>query len=50
MHKFTCAKCDSRIFFDNQACLACGSPVGFAASDLSMVTLRSEAEIGRAHV
>lgn len=39
MQKFSCSKCASRIYFDNQACLACGSPVGFAASELTMISL-----------
>jgi hypothetical protein len=41
MKLYTCAKCQNLLYFENTVCLSCGSPVGFDASTLSMITLTS---------
>lgn len=41
MKLYTCAKCQSLLYFENTVCLNCSSPVGFDASTLSMITLTS---------
>lgn len=40
MQKFACSKCGNRIYFENQACLTCGSSVGFSSLDLAMVSVQ----------
>jgi len=39
MKLYSCAKCQNLLYFENSVCLNCGSPVGFNARKLSMVTL-----------
>ncbi|MEP6746324.1 MAG: putative zinc-binding peptidase [Bacteroidota bacterium] len=39
MKLYTCAKCQNLLYFENTVCLNCGSPVGFDAGTLSMITL-----------
>ncbi|OYU74640.1 MAG: hypothetical protein CFE45_34385, partial [Burkholderiales bacterium PBB5] len=30
MHPFLCSRCGATVFFENDACLSCGAPLGFA--------------------
>lgn len=39
MHTFKCAKCRSRVYFENVTCLTCGHALGFAADDMSVATI-----------
>ena len=39
MKLYSCAKCQNLLYFENTVCLNCGSPVGFDAGRLSMITL-----------
>lgn len=39
MHKFACSSCGNNVYFENQACLSCGSRIGFSYRDMEMVAL-----------
>ena len=41
MKLFTCSHCNNPLYFENNACLSCGHPVGFDAGKLSLVTLET---------
>jgi hypothetical protein len=42
MKVFTCSNCNNLIYFENNICLNCKFPVGFDATSLSIVTLKSQ--------
>ena len=48
MLNFNCNGCGARVFFENDACLACGREIGFAPGELEMRTAESAAEQGLA--
>lgn len=41
MRKLACSRCGERVYFDNTACLACGSRLGFLPNTVSMVAFDS---------
>jgi hypothetical protein len=44
MKLFTCDHCQQTLFFENNRCMACGSPVGYIPELARMVTLRRATE------
>jgi hypothetical protein len=43
MRSFKCVSCGGALFFENDACLACGQKVGFRADELAMTTIAAAA-------
>lgn len=41
MKQFRCMTCKSKVFFENDLCLSCGSSLGFDARSMSVVTLEA---------
>lgn len=44
MEAFSCSVCASLVFFDNSACLSCGSELGFDPGAYTMRTLRADGD------
>lgn len=44
MQSFECSICGQLLFFDNSACLQCGSELGFDLADRRLVALRRDAD------
>ena len=48
MRDFHCPNCGQRLTFENSACLACGSPLGFSLDEMALLVLTTGEDADRA--
>ena len=48
MRDFHCPNCGQRLTFENSACLACGSPLGFSLDEMALLVLTTGDDADRA--
>lgn len=46
MQRYSCSKCGTRVFFENRACLACGSSVGFSTDRMAVEAVEPANDTG----
>src|ERR1700689_1367763 len=48
MRDFHCPNCGQRLTFENSACLACGSPLGFSLDEMALLVITTGDDADRA--